>query len=56
MIADPCTLTVSSTMELVHQVIMGLGGASLVVNLFMVRLMWGDYKKKHHINGGRDGD
>jgi hypothetical protein len=50
-LADPCTFTTTAAMSIMHEVIMGLGGASLVINVFMVRLMWADYKKRHHING-----
>lgn len=49
--ADPCSITTTASMAFLHQVIAGVGLLSLGANIFMVKLMWGDFKKKHHING-----
>lgn len=52
--SDPCTFTTTDAMQKLHEAILVLSGTTLTgvaIVLFKVRLMWGDYKKRHRING-----
>lgn len=53
---EPCSAEVTDSMIQLHRMLVeGVGVTSLItlgILLDRLRLMWGDYRKRHRINGG----
>lgn len=53
--STPCQATFTDSMRELHQWIIGVGSVTAIMTAGVVldrlRMMWGDYKKKHRING-----
>lgn len=54
----PCTATVTDGMQELHRWIVAVGGVTALMTLGVLldrlRMMWGDYRKKHKINGSSE--
>lgn len=55
---QPCSATYTDGMKELHRWILSVGSVTALMTLGVIadrlRMMWADYKKKHHINGEKE--
>ena len=55
---QPCTSPITNSMQELHRwIVTGVGVTALMtagVLLDRLRMVWGDYRKRHKINGGAE--